>query len=52
MLHSNVRQKLSIPDLLFVPENLDTIGVLDKTGIEKAYTLGYEHASKLLDSKF
>jgi NTE family protein len=52
MLHSNVREKLSIPDLLFVPENLDTIGVLDKTGIEKAYTLGYEHASKLLDSKF
>jgi NTE family protein len=51
MLHSNVREKLSIPDLLFTPKNLDTIGVLDKKGIEKAYTIGYDHASKLLDSK-
>jgi NTE family protein len=51
MLHSNVKDKLSIPDLLFIPKKLDTIGVLDKKGIEKAYIIGYDHASKLLDTK-
>lgn len=52
MLHSNVKEKLNIPDLLFTPKNLDSIGVLDKTGVEKAYAIGYDYASKLLDSKF
>ncbi|SFD39698.1 patatin-like phospholipase family protein [Algibacter pectinivorans] len=50
MLHSNVRDKLSIPDLLFIPNHLDVIGVLDKKGIEKAYNIGYEYASKLLEN--
>lgn len=52
MLHSNVKEKLNIPDVLFTPKNLDTIGVLDKKGIDKAYLIGYEYASKLLDEKF
>tara|TARA_R110000868_G_scaffold410962_1_gene701102 strand:+ start:5197 stop:5982 length:786 start_codon:yes stop_codon:yes gene_type:complete len=51
MLHSNARQKLHVPDLLITPKNLDLIGVLDKRGVEKAYTVGYECASKLLDDK-
>ena len=49
MLHSNVREKLSVPDLLFIPKNLDKIGVLDKKGIEKAFLIGYDSASKFLD---
>jgi NTE family protein len=51
MLHSNVRQKLYIPDMLITPKNLDLIGVLDKRGIEKAYAVGYDYASILLDGK-
>ncbi len=51
MLHSNVKQKLQVPDLLITPKNLDLIGVLDKKNVEKAYIVGYEYASKLLDGK-
>jgi len=51
MLHSNVRGKLHIPDLLFTPKNIDLIGVLDKKGLEKAYTIGYDYASRLLDDQ-
>jgi NTE family protein len=43
--------KLCVPDLLFVPKELEKIGVLDKKGIDKAFILGYEYASKLLDGK-
>ncbi|APY12331.1 phospholipase [Seonamhaeicola sp. S2-3] len=52
MLHANVKSKLHIPNLLFMPENLDSIGVLDKRGIEKSYNIGYDYASKLLDNAF
>jgi NTE family protein len=51
MLHSNVREKLHIPDLLFTPKNIDVIGVLDKKGVDKAYIIGYDYASRLLDIK-
>ncbi|MEP3836908.1 MAG: patatin-like phospholipase family protein [Algibacter sp.] len=51
MLHANVRDKLNIPNVLFTPNNLDDIGILDKRGIEKAYTIGYNYASRLLDVK-
>ena len=49
MLHASALNKLHIPDLLFRPEDLGHIGILDKKGIDKAYELGYEHASKVLD---
>ena len=51
MLHANVKEKLNIPDLLFTPKNQDSIGVLDKKGLEKAYIIGYDYASKLLDTE-
>ncbi|WOD43298.1 patatin-like phospholipase family protein [Hwangdonia lutea] len=51
MLHANAKEKLLIPDLLFNPKGLDRIGVLDKRGIEQAFVLGYDYASKLLDTK-
>ncbi|MCB4797706.1 patatin-like phospholipase family protein [Neotamlana laminarinivorans] len=49
MLHANVRYKLHLPNLLFTPENLDSIGILDKRGIEKSYHIGYDYASKILE---
>ncbi|WP_224489886.1 patatin-like phospholipase family protein [Robertkochia flava] len=50
MLHASALNKLHIPDLLFRPEDLDLIGVLDKKGIDKAYEIGYAHASKVLEA--
>ncbi|MDT7829393.1 patatin-like phospholipase family protein [Pricia sp. S334] len=48
MLHSNCSEKLSACDLLFRPKGLEYIGMLDKKGIEKAFVIGYEHASRYL----
>ena len=50
MLHSNAKEKLHVPNLLFMPKELEYIDVLDENGIYKAYMIGYEHASRLLDS--
>jgi len=49
MLHANSREKLCATDLLFRPAGLEYIGVLDKKGIDKAFVIGYEHASRCLD---
>ena len=49
MLHANAMDKLCVPDLLFVPKELGNIGVLDKKGIDKAYTIGYDYANRKLD---
>jgi NTE family protein len=50
MLHSNCMDKLNVPDLLFKPKDLENIGVLDKKGIDKAFFIGYECASRMLDT--
>lgn len=52
MLHANTVDKLSIPDILFRPSGLEHIGVLDKSGLEKAFEIGYEHAAKVLEKLF
>ncbi|MEW4923802.1 patatin-like phospholipase family protein [Algibacter sp. 2305UL17-15] len=49
MLHANSREKLCIPDLLFVPKELDKIGIFDKKGIDKGFTIGYDFARRKLD---
>ena len=49
MLHANAMDKLCVPDLLFLPKELGGIGVLDKKGIDKAYTIGYDYAIRKLD---
>ncbi|TYA78598.1 patatin-like phospholipase family protein [Seonamhaeicola marinus] len=49
MLHANAADKLCVPDLLFVPEELGGIGVLDKKGIDKAFNVGYDCANRKLD---
>lgn len=49
MLHANAKDKLCALDFLFLPKGLETIGVLDKKGIDKAFTIGYDTANKDLD---
>ncbi len=50
MIYAINRQKLESCDLLLEFKALEKIGVLDRKGIEKAYLIGYEYASRVLDS--
>lgn len=50
MINAINHHKIRESDLVIEPLELESIGVLDKTGIEKAYVLGYEHASRILDA--
>ncbi len=52
MLHSNSMKKLHACDILFRPKDLEHIGILDKKGIEKAFIIGYEYASRFLDEMY
>ena len=49
MMHASIEQKFKNINYLFLPQSLDKIGVLDKKAIEKAFTIGYEYASKQLE---
>ena len=49
MIYAINNGKMASCDLLFEPTKLDQIGVLDKKSIEKAYDIGYTHASRLLE---
>ncbi len=49
MIYASCREKISECDILIEPQELDQIGVLDKKGIDKAYTIGYDRASWALD---
>ncbi len=49
MIYAINRQKLESCDLLLEFPALEKIGVLDRKGIEKAYLIGYEHSSRVLD---
>ncbi|NNF19289.1 MAG: patatin-like phospholipase family protein [Flavobacteriaceae bacterium] len=48
MIYAINHQKMKNCDLLFEPPNLDRIGVLDKKGLELAFSIGYEHALSIL----
>lgn len=50
MIHSSTTKKLDGCDIYIAPKELRSIGLLDKTSIEKAYEIGYEHASKAIES--
>lgn len=50
MIYAINRAKIAQCDIVIEPMELDQIGVLDKAGIEKAYVIGYDHASKQLES--
>ncbi|MFH6603039.1 patatin-like phospholipase family protein [Maribacter algicola] len=49
MIYAINRHKISQCDLIFEPEELEKIGVLDKKSIEKAYVIGYDHAARKLE---
>jgi NTE family protein len=48
MIYAINNGKISTCDLLFEPQELETIGVLDKKSLEKAYQIGYEYANRAL----
>lgn len=47
MIYAINRQKIRQCDLVFEPEEVEHVGLLDKKGIEKAYHIGYEHAMRV-----
>lgn len=49
MIYASCKEKLAQCDLFIEPKELETIGVLDKKGIDKAFALGYDYASRALD---
>ncbi len=52
MIYAINNQKIASCDLLFEPKELESIGVLDKRSLEKAFQIGYAHASKVLEQAF
>ncbi|MDT0606224.1 patatin-like phospholipase family protein [Croceitalea rosinachiae] len=49
MIYASNKEKLSQCNLSIEPKELEAVGMLDKKGIKKAYTLGYDYGSKALD---
>jgi len=52
MIYASSKKKLKQCDLIFEPQAVETIGMLDKKRIEKAYVIGYEHAMQVLKTTF
>lgn len=52
MIYAINRNKVHQCDLVFEPQALELIGILDKKGIEKAYNIGYEHAVRVIEQRF
>lgn len=52
MIYAINQEKMALCDLMFAPEILEDIGVLDRRGLEKAYKIGYEHALLVLEKAF
>lgn len=48
MIYAINQQKMEACDLMLAPKELEAIGVIDRKGMEKAYTIGYEHAITML----
>ena len=49
MIYASCKQKLNECDLFIEPKELESMGVFDKKGMEKAYNLGYDYACRALD---
>lgn len=49
MIYASNHEKLRECDLYIEPSELEKIGVLDKKGIENAFTIGYEHGLMALE---
>lgn len=52
MIYAINRNKVRQCDLIFEPQALELIGILDKKGIEKAYNIGYDHAVRVMEQRF
>ena len=48
MIYSRTKEKLQRCDFYIQPQGLKKIGFLDKSGIEKAYAIGYEEGSRAI----
>lgn len=51
MIYAASYRKLKECDLYIEPKELEKIGVLDKKGIQKAFTIGYDHGSRALEGQ-
>lgn len=49
MIYASCKEKLAHCDLFIEPTELEAIGVLDKKGIQKAYTLGYDYTNRAIE---
>ena len=49
MIYASCREKIGECDMMVEPQELSQIGVLDKKGIDKAFTIGYDAASFALE---
>ena len=50
MIYALGKEKLRACDLVLEPKELENIGMLDKKGIEKAFQIGYDYASRKLEN--
>jgi len=50
MIYAINREKINRCNLVFEALELEKVGVLDKKGIEKAFKIGYDHASRKLEA--
>ena len=51
MIYASCREKIGECNVLIEPQELEHIGMLDKKGIDKAFTIGYDSACWALDKK-
>lgn len=49
MIYASNKEKLKHCDLIFEPPQLETFGILDKKGIQKAFEVGYLNAVRVLE---
>jgi NTE family protein len=49
MIYASNKAKVEECHLCIEPKELDKIGVLDKKGIENAFSIGYEHGSRAIE---
>ncbi|MDC6366471.1 MULTISPECIES: patatin-like phospholipase family protein [Flavobacteriaceae] len=52
MIYASNHKKLQECDLFIEPSELESIGMLDKKGIEKAFTIGYLDAKRALEEAY
>ena len=50
MIYAINRQKIRSCDIIFEPMEIQNIGVFEKSGIEKAFNIGYDNACKVLEA--